>query len=117
MTTSKAVFAGVTLEAPFARFKAWMAAFNADRMPSRPFGGWEFASMVEGRGNWEETAWCKSGEEEPEPQCTADERLFCYGTQRFDRTLNLSKGGFRLRKAITASLHIVTQVSTNTHYG
>ena len=42
----------LALETSFARFKASMAAFNADIAPSRPFkfGRWDSTSMVETRG-------------------------------------------------------------------
>jgi len=54
----KMALAGVTAETSFARFKASMAAFSKERVPSRPFGRWDLVAMVEVRGGCEE---------EPEP--------------------------------------------------
>ena len=51
----KTALAGVTLETFSARFKASMAASNAEMAPFRPLGGWEFMSMVGARGSWEES--------------------------------------------------------------
>ena len=45
--------AGVAPEASFARFMASMAASNSERAASRR--RWEFVSMVEAGGRWEET--------------------------------------------------------------
>jgi hypothetical protein len=42
-----AALAGVTLVAPFARFKAPMATFSDERAPSRPLGLWDLSAVVE----------------------------------------------------------------------
>ena len=44
----KAAFAGVTLEISFARFKASMVTFKAERVFSFPPFCWDFGVMVEG---------------------------------------------------------------------
>ena len=56
-------FAGGILEI-FARFKASVAAFNAEIAPSRPLGRWDLASMTKIRGSRERTVRCEEG---PEP--------------------------------------------------
>jgi len=43
---AKAILAGVTLEASFAKFTASMAAFNREIVPSRLFGRCDVAAMV-----------------------------------------------------------------------
>jgi len=45
-----------------------MAKFSVERVVSRPFGFWDFASIVENRGSCEETVWYSTQgcEEEPE---------------------------------------------------
>ena len=47
LTEPKTALAGVMLEISLARFKASMAAFNAETAPSRSLGLWDLASMVE----------------------------------------------------------------------
>lgn len=42
-----AALAGITLVAPFARFKASMAMSNEGRVPSLPRGRWYFSVMIE----------------------------------------------------------------------
>jgi len=67
-TEPKIALAGVTPEASFARFKASMAAFNAEIVPSRPFGRrWDSTSMVETRGSRERTVQRGGREEGLEP--------------------------------------------------
>ena len=46
----KTALAGVILATSFARFKASMAVFNAETVPSRSSGCWVLCSMVETRG-------------------------------------------------------------------
>jgi hypothetical protein len=55
LTEPKTALAGVTLETSFARFKASMATFNAERRPPHPFGRWESVAIAEtcaGAGEW-----------------------------------------------------------------
>ena len=47
LTEPKTALAGVILETSFARFMASMAMFNEERVPSRPFGRWVLAAIVE----------------------------------------------------------------------
>ena len=47
LTDPNTALAGVILETSFARFMASMAMFNEEMAPSRPFGRWGLASMVE----------------------------------------------------------------------
>ena len=47
LTVPKTACAGVMLESFSARFTASMAAFNKERVPSRPFGGWDLVVMGE----------------------------------------------------------------------
>jgi hypothetical protein len=51
----KAALAGVIPDISFARARAWMATFNAERMLSLPSRCWDFEAIVETRGGWEET--------------------------------------------------------------
>jgi hypothetical protein len=67
LTEPKTAFAGVILESSFARFKASMAAFNVEIVPSRPLGRWDSASMVETRGGGEGTVQRGGREEGLEP--------------------------------------------------
>ena len=55
LTVPKTALAGVTLDASFARFKASMATFNAEMVPSHSLGRWDPAFMVETRGSGERT--------------------------------------------------------------
>ena len=63
LTQPKTAFAGVILETSFARFMASMAAFSEEMTPSRPFGGWELASMVETGGDCGKVMQCVGCEE------------------------------------------------------
>ena len=56
-TAPKAALAGVMLEISFTRFTASIVAFNAEMAPSRSFGRWDLASMVEAWGCREKTVW------------------------------------------------------------
>jgi len=47
LTEPKTVLAGAIAEASFARFKAWMAVFNAEMGSSRSLGRWDPTSMVD----------------------------------------------------------------------
>ena len=67
LTEPKAALAGVMLDISFARFKASMATFNGEIVPSRSFGRWDLASMVRIRGSYEKTARCEGCEENPKP--------------------------------------------------
>ena len=49
----KTALAGVILETSFARFKASMAAFSAEMVPSCSLGCWVLDSMVETRDRCE----------------------------------------------------------------
>ena len=51
---ANAVFAGVTLEASFARLRASIATFSEERAPSCPFGRWDIVAMVGTQGSHEE---------------------------------------------------------------
>ena len=50
----KAALAGMIPDMSFARFRAWMATFNAERTPSLPSCCWDFEAIVDTRGGWEE---------------------------------------------------------------
>jgi hypothetical protein len=63
----KTVLAGVILVFFSARFKASMAAFNAEMGSSRHLGRWDSAFMVETRGRCERTVRCEGCEEDSEP--------------------------------------------------
>jgi len=47
LTDPKTALAGVMVETAFARFMASMAISNEEMVPSRPFGRWGLASIVE----------------------------------------------------------------------
>ena len=55
-TGPKTGFAGVLLEASFARLRASMAIFSAAMPRPRLFGGWELSVMVESQGSDEKAA-------------------------------------------------------------
>ena len=61
-----------------------MAIFNEERAPARPFGGWEFASMVEAGGSLEETVW-RAGCARRSPGPDGDRRPPCHDTPRANR--------------------------------
>jgi len=63
----KTALTGGILENFSARFKASMAAFNAEMVPSRPLCLWDSASMVETQGHCGRTMASKGGEEGSEP--------------------------------------------------
>ena len=67
VTEPKTALAGVMLETSFARFRVSMATFSKERAPSRPFGRWDLAAMVEMQDSWEKAVRRVSCEEEPEP--------------------------------------------------
>jgi len=67
LTEPKTALAGVILASSFAKFKASMAAFNAEIAPSRPFGRWDSAFMVETRGSGERIVQGEGREEGLEP--------------------------------------------------
>ena len=48
-----AVFAGMMLEASFARLRALIATFSEESVPSRPSGRWDSVAMVENQGGCE----------------------------------------------------------------
>ena len=62
----KTAFAGVMLETSFARLRASMAIFSAERTPSRPFGRREPGAMVGMQGHGEEAVRREGCEEESE---------------------------------------------------
>jgi len=47
----KTAFAGVILDASFARFMASMATFSEERVPPRSFGRWDLISMNRSKGS------------------------------------------------------------------
>ena len=57
LAVPKTALAGVILESSFARFKAPMAAPNAETVFSRPSGRWDSASIVKARGDREGSVW------------------------------------------------------------
>ena len=67
MTVSKTALTGGMGVAAFAKFRVSMVTFNKERAPSRPFGCWDLAAMVEMQDSWEKAVWRVSCEEEPEP--------------------------------------------------
>ena len=75
----KTALAGVMLERSFATFKASIAAFSNERAPSRPFGRWEFASMV----GTQENGVAPAVRKDPVPN--RDGRPFCHDTPRASR--------------------------------
>lgn len=68
---AKIVFAGVILEFLSARFKALMAAFNAEMASSRPLGCWDPAFIVETRGAVREPYDMEAERKIPDPQRTS----------------------------------------------
>ena len=86
MTEPKTALAGGILEI-FMRFKASMAAFNAEIAPSRSLGRWDSASMVETRSSHERTLRYQCVRKVPNPN--RGERQSCSTTPRFtDRWRN-----------------------------
>ena len=67
LTEPKTAFAGVMLETSFARFKASMATFNAEMVPSPPLGRWDLASMVKTGGSCERTVRREGHEDGSKP--------------------------------------------------
>ena len=65
-TGPKTGFAGVLLEASFARLRASMAIFSAERPLPRLFGGLELSVMVELQDGDEKAVRCRGCGEEPE---------------------------------------------------
>ena len=65
LTEPNTALAGAMPEISFARFSVSIVTFNDERVPSRSFGRWGFASMVEGRGVREKTVWRVGCEEGP----------------------------------------------------
>jgi len=55
LTEPKTALAGVIVEISFARFKVWMATFNEERVPSRPFGFCELLAMTQSKRGCEKT--------------------------------------------------------------
>ena len=80
LTEPKAAFAGVIPAISFARFRDSMATFNEERAPSRPFGRWEFVSIVGNRGSCEKVARREGCEEGP--GCYENGRSLCHDTPR-----------------------------------
>jgi hypothetical protein len=64
---TKTVLAGAIVETPSARFKASMAAFNAETGSSRPLGCLDPALIVETRGGHGRAVRCEGCEEDSEP--------------------------------------------------
>jgi len=58
LTEPKTALAGVILETSFARFMVSMATFNEEMAPSRPFGCWGLASIVEIQRSGQNTVLC-----------------------------------------------------------
>ena len=67
LTEPNTARAGAIVEMSFARFKASMAMFSAERTLSRPFVRCESASMVATGGNYEEMVWDVGCAKGPEP--------------------------------------------------
>jgi hypothetical protein len=61
-----------------------MAIFNEERAPSRPFGCWEFASMVEAGGSCERAVW-QAGCARRRPSPDGDRRPSYHDTPRANR--------------------------------
>ena len=57
MTEPNTAFAGEIQEISFARSRASMATFSAERKLSRPFGRWGLVSIVKIRFGLEKTVW------------------------------------------------------------
>ena len=67
LTEPKTALAGVMLETSFARFKASMAALNAEVAPSRSLGRWDVSVIeTETQDGCGETAW-RAGRKIPNP--------------------------------------------------
>ena len=61
----KTVLAGEMLDASFARVRSSMASFNFDKASLRPFGRWDFGSIVETCGSCKEMVWAMVVREKP----------------------------------------------------
>ena len=67
MVEPKAAFAGMTLEASFARSTASMAAFSEERTRSCPFGRCDLSVIGKTKGSCEGAVRRAGREEESEP--------------------------------------------------